>query len=58
VGGGDRAAAAWEILKILGHLGEEMGGKGKAFTRAAVFVFDFFFIIKKNYIKYIKFHAT
>jgi hypothetical protein len=28
VGGGDRAV--WEILKILGDLGEEMGGKGKA----------------------------
>jgi hypothetical protein len=43
VGGGDRAAAAWEILKILGHLREEMGGKVKAFTRTTVFVFDFFF---------------
>jgi hypothetical protein len=43
VGGGDRAAAV-AFLKILGHLGEEMGGKGKAFTRAQIFFCIFFLI--------------
>jgi hypothetical protein len=56
VGGGDRATAAWLILKILWHLGEEMGGKEKAFTRVCNFCFCFFF--KYIYINYINFHAT
>jgi hypothetical protein len=36
---GDRAAAA-AFLKMLGHLGEELGGKGKL-TRAGFFFFFF-----------------
>jgi hypothetical protein len=50
VGGGDRAAAAWLILKILGHLGEEMGERGSV-SRVQQFLFLIFFF--KNIYIYI-----